>query len=249
MEAELNKFSFNGLASLISPGAMVLLFVLWGVAILFPHQPDYLKDYEVLAVFLFITAAYITGSFINTLASILEKKYYKAQKHDPRRQAIEGKHLWVEDLDKLYFEKIGLHIYDYNKGSNEPKPGDVNEKKMDKYNFAQFERFANFYLKKNNLNEAVETQKEKYLLFRNLAVSFFVSALLSVIYLIYSFFKPVFSIHAHDVFFNTAFVFFIIALLAVLVIVLFASAVKQRVTYLEDLYRTTRYNYLMDSSH
>ncbi|HVX48961.1 MAG TPA: hypothetical protein VHB48_02350 [Chitinophagaceae bacterium] len=247
MEAELNKFTFNGLAVFISPGAIIQLFILWGIAILFPNQPNYFKNYELFAVFMFLIAAYLTGSLINAMGEYWERKILMRNGYNPRMKALNGKHHWIEDLDRLYFKGAGLNIYDFNKETNKPKPGTVNGKKINLNNLSQFERFANFYIKKYGMNESVEMQKEKYLLFRNLGLSLIICAILILVYLAVNLFKPVFSMMANDVFYNTAFVIIVFALLVVLGIILFVNSKKQRVIYLEDLYRTARYCYFLQT--
>jgi len=247
MDAELHKFSINGLASLISPGVVILLFMGGITSLFFPGHFHYIKDYELFSIFLIITGSYVVGSFIHYLATRFEQKLYKYQQHDPRLAAIEKSPHWIEDLDKLYFEKMKLHIYDFNSTTLLPKVGEINGKKLDKYNFSQFDHFAAFYLRKHKLYEEVAMLKEKYQFFRNLSLAFLICSIAMLLLMLlrqwFAAAGPGSFIH------NINYIAIGFILLIAASFTLLAASKRQRVSYLKALYRTTRYNYLVEINH
>lgn len=244
MEAEFDKFSLNGLMSLIVPGTLFSLSICWITFTHFAIDLQFINNAEVLWLFLLIITAFFIGTIINTIAQWAELRIYKLQKFRPHLFALQDKKHWIDDLDQLFFSHTGIHIYDCNK-EGEFKIDEQGEKKIEKYNLTQFEKFGNFYLAKYEMQDAVRLLKEKYLLYRNTGIALF---LLAIIIFVYLFFLKADTIT--QVLYCTYQSMKYVAICAIVLSICFTPSVKKmRVTYLELLYRYSRYQYLFEKQN
>lgn len=243
MEPELNKSFINGFLATIAPGAFILLYTIWGVSIFYPDQPNYFTNNQLLFLFIFLIFSYIIGLIIETLSARLEGLFLKAiyGKH-PSLVIIDANKHWLEDLDEFYYTTLKISLYDRNKTDMQPKPGEYNSKKLDKYNLTQFERFASFVLTKEEIDGKTDHLKSKYLLLRNLLFAFVICSLSGIVFFHYG--------HLHNdsknIFYEPDFILASSIILILSSIFLFIYFRATRLEYLSNLYRDIRFHYLLN---
>ena len=214
-----------------------------GVSIFYAGQPDYYQANQLLFLFIFVIFAYISGLLIDALATWIERKFLKIlYGKNPAQAVFEKNTHWLEDLDEFYKSTLNISLYDRDKITNEPKQGDINGKKIEKYNVSQFERFAAYVLTKEGLDEKSDHLKSKYLLLRNISLVFFIAGLAGFFY----YFLGKFAANPKVIFYNADFVLSSSIILIITSIYLCFNFRKSRISYLTELFRYLRFYFLLN---
>jgi len=243
METELNKSVINGFWALIAPGVFLLLHSIWGISIFYTGQPDYYQANQLLFLFIFVIFAYIIGLLIDALASWFERKLLRIlYGKNPAVAVLEKYPHWLEDLDEFYNSTLNVSLYHIDKITKQPKQGDINGKKIEKYNISQLERFAVYVLTKEGMDEKSDHLKSKYMLLRNISFVFFITGLTGFFYHYYG----KFSAHTTMIFYNADFVLASSIILLIASFYLCNNFKKSRISYLSELFRYLRFYYLLN---
>jgi len=243
MDSELNKSVLNSFFATLGPGAFILLYTIWGIAIFYPNQPNYYTLNELFFLFIFTIFAYIIGLLIEGLSLIIEGRLLKRiYSKNPSLVIVDANKHWLKDLDELYYATLKISLYELNKNGGQPKPGEYNGKKIDKYNVSQFERFASYILSGEPINNKLEQTKSKYILLRNLCLAFLICGLSGIIFFLIGKFDNTEKI----IFYDRRFVLISSLTLFVSCLYLFIYFRKSRLEYLSDLFRYTRFYYLLN---
>jgi hypothetical protein len=245
MSREVEKYSIDWVLSVVAPGSIILLFILWGFGLYYPASAELLQKHEFFSIAIFLLFSFIIGIIADNISGQIEYRRYVAEKKQPRQIVIEKNRHWLDDLDEFYSGVTGIHLYDWDKKTNLPKEGPFNGKKVDWYNLSQFEHFAGFILSEGNHQSGLDTDKNKYLLCRNLTYAFRFCALLGLVYSLTSLWPLAAKANEEIIFYNKTFCIVISATLLFVSFYLSYSYKNFRIAYVTRLYRMTRYHYLM----
>jgi hypothetical protein len=246
METKLNKSVINGLLAILAPGAFLLLCITWMVSLAYKGQPNYFNSNELLFLFLFLLAAYILGLINDALCQWAEGRLLVTlYKKRPQLRVIDQNKHWLAELDAFYKQSTGLSLYETNRETDQPMPGDYNGHKLHKYNLSQFERFAVFVLAKEGLDEKIDSLKSKYILLRNLIPSFVCSSAGGVVLYLMGMLHT----GTRIIFYHPYFVLALAVSLLLACIWLCRAFTRGRLEYLTELYRYTRFYYLLHNKN
>lgn len=246
METELNKSAINGLLAILAPGAFLLLCITWLVSMAYKGQPNYYQNNELLFLFLFLLTAYILGLINDAFCQWAEGAFLgKLYKQGPRLQVINQHKHWLTELDAFYKQATGLSLYEINRETGLPMPGDYNGYKLHKYNLSQFERFAVFVLAKEGLDQKIDTLKSKYMLLRNLVPPFLLCGIGGLAVVAIGWLPS----GNHFIFYHPYFVLAFGLVLLFTCVWLIRSFALGRIEYLTELYRYIRYYYLLHNKN
>ncbi len=246
METELNKSAINGLLAILAPGAFLLLCITWMVSLVYKGQPNYFDSNQLLFLFLFLLAAYILGLINDALCQWAEGRLLVGlYKQRPQLRVIDENRHWLTELDAFYKKTTGLSLYETDRETGQPMPGDYNGHKLHKYNLSQFERFAVFVLAKEGLDGKVDTLKSKYMLLRNMIPPFVCCGIGGIVL----YFMGMLHTGTTIIFYHPYFVLAFAVLLLLACFWLCRAFVRGRLEYLAELYRYTRFHYLLNNKN